>query len=75
MLSIKTKGPSIKKNNAIINELIYQYEIDQANDQNELAENTRSFIEKRMEYITKELSDVDNANLQFKKENGLIDVS
>ena len=75
VLSLKTKGPSIAKNNAIINELIYQYEIDQANDQNELAENTRSFIEERMEYITKELSDVDNANLQFKKENGLIDVS
>lgn len=75
VLSISIKGPSISKNNAIINELIHQYESDQMNDQNELAENTREFIAERMEYISKELSEVDNANLQFKKENGLIDVS
>ena len=75
VLEISTKGPVIDKNNAIINELIQQHELDQLKDQNQISEKTRDFIKERMEFISKELSAVDNANQKFKTDNKLTDVS
>tara|TARA_B110000285_G_C15127947_1_gene621538 strand:+ start:918 stop:3293 length:2376 start_codon:yes stop_codon:yes gene_type:complete len=75
VLSITSNGPVIDKNNAIINELIRQHANDQLADKNQISKKTRDFIQERMEFISKELTDVDNANLRFKKDNGLINVS
>ena len=74
ILLISMKGSVIAKNNAIINELIFQHELEEIKEKNEITENTRDFIKERMLFISKELSGLDNENLRFKTEHNLIDV-
>jgi len=74
ILLISLKGSVIQKNNDIINELIFQHELEGVKDQNEITENTRDFIRERMLFISRELSEVDSASSTFKTENNLIDV-
>lgn len=74
ILVISAQGSVIKKNNDIINELIFQHGLEEIKDKNEIAENTRDFIKDRMIFISRELSEVDSASLQFKTENEIIDV-
>ena len=74
VLKITYEGPVKDKNEAIINELIRQHELDKIADKNKVAEKTSSFIEERMKYVSGELSEVDMKNLSFKNENKLIDV-
>lgn len=74
VLSIGITGPNPAKNEAIVNELIRQNILDKLNDQKEVAFKTSEFIKERVKVISNELSDVDIENLNFKKENNIIDV-
>lgn len=74
VLSIAMVGPTPAKNEAIIDELIRQNILDKLKDQKEVAFKTSEFIKERVNVISKELSDVDIENLNFKKQNGIIDV-
>ena len=74
ILLISLNGSVIAKNNAIINDLIFQHELEEIKEKNEITENTRDFIKDRMLFISKELSGLDNASLRFKTEHNLIDV-
>jgi capsular exopolysaccharide synthesis family protein len=74
VLSISLKGPQIQKNNDIINELIYQHELDGITDKNKVATNTSKFIEERMKFIAAELSEVESEGQQYKTKNNLVDV-
>jgi len=74
ILLISLKGSVIQKNNDIINELIFQHELEGIKVKNEVTENTRDFIKERMLFISRELSEVDSASANFKTENNLIDV-
>jgi capsular exopolysaccharide synthesis family protein len=74
VLSIALVGPTPAKNEAIINELIRQNILDKLTDQKEVAFKTSEFIKERVSVISKELSDVDIEDLNFKKQNNIIDV-
>lgn len=71
---VEYKGSTPDKNEAIINEFIKQYQFDKLNDKNIITEKTSQFIEERIDIISKELSNVDFRNLNFKRKNKLIDV-
>lgn len=74
VLAISIKGPVQEKNNAIVNELIRQHEVDAIDDKNMIAKNTSDFINERMELISKELSEVDEDGQDFKSKNHLVNV-
>jgi len=75
VLLISLKGSVIQKNNDIINELIFQHELEGIKVKNEVTENTRDFIKERMLFISRELSEVDSASANFKIKNNLVDVN
>jgi len=75
ILLISLKGAVVDRNNDIINEFIFQHGLEEIKDKNKIAENTRDFIKERMIFISRELSQVDSASLQFKTDNKLIDVA
>jgi capsular exopolysaccharide synthesis family protein len=74
-LSITLEGNVIEKNNAIINELIFQHDAIAVDDQNEVARKTSEFINDRMKFITVELSEVEQEGESFKTRNRLTDVT
>lgn len=74
VLSIAYKGNLPDKNEAIVNELIRQYELDKLNDKKEVTQKTREFIDERMEVISEELQAEDLKSLRFKKENQIVDI-
>jgi tyrosine-protein kinase Etk/Wzc len=75
VLNIGMKGVNIDKNNAIINELIAQHEIDALMDKNEVASNTSAFINERMKFIASELSTVEDEGQDYKTRYKLVDVA
>jgi capsular exopolysaccharide synthesis family protein len=58
----------------IVNTLIKKYNDDAIHDKNQVASNTARFITERIDYVTRELSDVESEAEQFKTENQLVDV-
>lgn len=74
VISIGITGPNYKKNNAIIDELIRQHQIDAIQDKNQVAQNTSLFINERMKLITAELSSVENESEQYKNKYKLVDI-
>jgi tyrosine-protein kinase Etk/Wzc len=75
VMAINLEGNVIEKNNAIINEMIFQHDAMAVNDQNEVARKTSQFINDRMKFITVELSDVEQEGETFKSKNRLTDVA
>ena len=58
----------------VVDNLIKQHNIDAVVDKNQVSENTVNFINERIDYITKELSEVEGAAENFKTKNRLTDV-
>ena len=67
VLRIKISGANKKLNNAIINKLIEQHEINAVNEKNLITKNTSRFIAERMEVIEKELNKVETRGEVFKQ--------
>ena len=74
VVSIKLKTPVKKKTEDFINELIHQYNLDAAEDQNMISRKTASFIDSRIKIIIKDLDSVEIDKREFKIENRLTDI-
>ncbi len=75
VIKLTLKDPVKLKAQAILDNLVYQYNKDAVEDKSVIAKNTNKFINKRLEIITKELSAVDKGVEVFKTKNKLTDVA
>lgn len=57
-----------------VNELVNQYNIRSINDKNEISNNTKEFIDRRLTLITEELGEVDLDVASFKQSNNIVDL-
>ncbi len=75
VIQLSLNSPKPQKSEAILNELIRQYNLDAMEDRNMVAENTAEFIKGRLVIITKELDSVETGKVDFKQENRLTDIA
>ena len=73
LLEYKTKN--IDKGLSIINNLIQQHSLFAINDKNIVAKNTLKFIEERLSYLSKELTNVEQDVSYFKSNNKIFDLN
>jgi tyrosine-protein kinase Etk/Wzc len=73
LLSIVTTN--INEGKAFLKELIKQHTKDAIIDKNEISKNTLDFINERITYITRELSDVEQDVSTFKSSNKIFDLA
>jgi capsular exopolysaccharide synthesis family protein len=73
LLSIVTSN--ISEGKAFLQELINQHTKDAIIDKNEIAKNTLDFINERITYITRELTDVEQDVSSFKSSNKIFDLA
>ena len=71
-LSLSESVP--KKSEAIINQLIFEYNKEAIEDKNLVARNTRDFIDERLLIINEELDSVEVDKEEFKEVNKLTDI-
>ena len=72
-ISLKTRN--IDKGVIFVNDLIEQHRKDVVEDKNLVAKNTIIFINERIDFITKELSTVEDNVSEFKNSNNFFDLS
>ena len=75
VLIISLEGPSIDKNNTIINTLIRLHELSAVEDKNQITKTTSEFINDRMKVITEELSIVEVEGQDYKTAKSLTDLT
>lgn len=74
LMDLTLVGATPQKSEDILNEITKQYNIDGINDKNAEAENTKNFINERLDLITKDLENVEKDKENFKKANRLTDL-
>jgi capsular exopolysaccharide synthesis family protein len=74
VIAISLKDAVKERAEAIVNNLIKQHNTDAITDKNEVSKNTAAFINDRIQFITRELSEVEGDAEQFKTEHKLVDV-
>ncbi len=74
ILKLSLTSSQVYKAEDILNELIKEYNDDAISDRNLVSKNTASFIDNRLEIITKELDSVESDKVIFKEENRLTDI-
>lgn len=75
VIELKLNASNSKKAQAILNELISQYNQDAMEDRNMVSRNTADFINGRLAIITKELDSVETGKVEFKQKNKLTDIA
>lgn len=74
LMELTMTGPIPEKSEDILNALSKQYNIDGINDKNIEAENTKNFINDRLDLITQDLEKIESDKENFKKANQLTDL-
>lgn len=74
VIDIRLIDASKEKAIEIVNTLIKKYNDDAIHDKNAVASNTANFINERIDFVIRELSNVESEVEQFKTENQLVDV-
>ena len=74
VIKLSLKDQVKMKAQAVLNNLVFQYNEDAVEDKSVIAKNTNKFINQRLEIITKELSRVDKGIEEFKTKNKLTDI-
>jgi len=74
VIQISLRDAVKEKAVAIVDNLIKQHGIDAIEDKNLVSRNTADFITERMDFITRELSEVEGNVESFKTNNKLVDV-
>ena len=64
----------LEKAEDVLNELVYQYNLDAKNDKSEVSRKTVEFINERLENVGGELAIVDDNVKNFKKKNSVTDI-
>lgn len=75
MLALSMVHPTSDRSEDFLNKLMERFNEEEVNNKREVAENTRLFIQNRLEMITTELDSVEGGIADFKRENRLMDVS
>ena len=74
VVELSVTSPVKEKAEAIINEIVSQYNQDAIEDKNFISRSTEKFISGRLEIISKELGDVEKNAEGFKESNQITDV-
>jgi len=74
VLQLSLYASNTDKSEAILNELIKQYNQDAIDDRNMVSRNTANFINRRLEIISEELDSVETGKVEFKESNKLTDI-
>ena len=74
ILRVSMNGENKVQNEAIINNLIYQFNKDGVDDNKKIAEQTEKFASERLEFLFEELDTVETDLVDFKKESSLVTV-
>lgn len=74
ILKISLRNESKAKSEAIINEIIAQFNQDGVEDRKLIFQRTIDFVDERFEYLTQELDSIENRKKRFKQENKLTDI-
>lgn len=74
LLELSLSGNVLEKSEAIIDQLIYEYNKEAIEDKNLVARNTRDFIDERLKIINEELDSVEFDKEEFKEINKLTDI-
>lgn len=74
LIELSLEDPVRAKAEAIIDQLVNQYNREAIEDKNLVSTNTAHFIEERLQIITRELDSVETGKTQFKRENQLTDI-
>ena len=74
LMDLTFVGTTPQKSEDILNEITKQYNVDGINDKNAEAENTKNFINERLDLITRDLGNVERDKENFKKANQLTDL-
>ena len=74
VLQLSIEASNTNKSEAILNELIKQYNQDAIDDRNMVSRNTANFINRRLEIISEELDSVETGKVVFKESNNLTDI-
>lgn len=74
VIQLTLNASNSKKAEAILNELIKQFNQDAMEDRNMVSRNTAEFINSRLAIITKELDSVETGKVEFKQTNKLTNI-
>tara|TARA_Y100000385_G_C13107340_1_gene649066 strand:+ start:5282 stop:7639 length:2358 start_codon:yes stop_codon:yes gene_type:complete len=74
VIDVSLKHSNRNKANALLDNLIYQYNKDAMKDVNLIAKNTATFINHRLSILTEELDSIEKSKVMFKKANKLTDI-
>ncbi len=74
ILKIALRNESSAKSEAILNEIIAQFNQDGLTDRKLIFQRTIDFVDERFEFLTKELDSIENKKKQFKQKNKLTDI-
>lgn len=74
ILEVVFEGGNIRKNNAIINELIFEHQEAAIREKNRIAENTRDFLTNRISLIEDKLRGIEEKGRTLKSDQGIVSV-
>jgi len=74
VLSLSIQGSNVQKNEAVLNELIKQFNQDGIEDKRLVSKRTQEFVEERLKFLVQELDTVEEGMVTYKNEKDLIDV-
>ena len=74
VITLTTKSPMPARDQALLLQMIEQYNMNAIMDKNMIAMNTAAFIEERLNIITKELSEAEEAVSDYKEKNNIADL-
>ena len=74
VLKIALRNESSAKSEAILNEIIEQFNQDGIKDRKLIYQSTIDFVDQRFDFLTKELDSVENKKKKFKQQNNLTDI-
>ena len=74
VILLSTVSPAPERDKALLHQIIEQYNLNSVVDKNMIASNTASFIEERLNIISKELSDAEEAVSDYKAKNNIADL-
>ena len=75
VININLKDAIPERGEAILNDLVNDYNKASINDKNLMAANTLDFVERRLEFVGKELDTVENGIQKFRTQNSIVDIS
>lgn len=75
VLNINMDVLNVSKGIDILNEIVKTYNTNNVQENNEMAINTAKFVKGRLDTIEVELKEIENAVVNFKKEQGITDIS